>query len=199
MRIEVALIKEAMTYNPDTGEFRWLERPRRHFESDKEFRRWNARYSGRLAGGLNVRGYHKITLFNLRLAAHQLAWAMHYGVWPRFELDHIDHDRANNRIANLRDVPHSENSQNMPRSSSNNTGCVGVYRQPNPRLFRACIRVNRKLIHLGTYPTFEDAVAARKHAENVHNFHPNHGTSKSDLNQYGSRAKALEAKQRKGF
>jgi hypothetical protein len=91
---------------------------------------------------------------------------MYYGSDPVDQLDHIDCDRSNNRIANLRDATPSQNHANTKRSSTNTSGFKGVSANgssgKNP--WTACIRINKKSTHLGCYKTKEEAALAYEKA-----------------------------------
>jgi hypothetical protein len=100
---------------------------------------------------------------------------MKTGKWPDTEIDHINGNRADNRFENLRQVSHQENGKNTKRYASNRSGFAGVGRTTNPSKWRARIRVNGKLVHLGVFDSAEDARTARKAAEKQFGFHENHG------------------------
>jgi HNH endonuclease len=96
------------------------------------------------------------------------------GEWPD-ETDHIDHDRANNRWVNLRDVSRQINMQNSSMRSDNSTGRTGVSWATREKTWFAHIMVNQKYIHLGFFDDFNAACAAREDAEHLYGFHKNHG------------------------
>jgi hypothetical protein len=98
---------------------------------------------------------------------------MHYGVWPTQLIDHINGDRADNRIVNLRQTTQSENMRNRRKSTNNTSGYVGVYKVGAK--WRARISVDSKNMNLGIYDTIEQAVQARKQAEIDYGYHENHG------------------------
>jgi hypothetical protein len=105
-----------------------------------------------------------------------------YGMEPN-EVDHINGDTGDNRLANLRSVDHAINGRNARLSSSNRSGCAGVRWHPPSNKWESRIGVNHKLISLGCHDTFEGAVQARKAAEEQYGFHRNHGrrTGKRDV------------------
>jgi hypothetical protein len=161
-----------MRYDPETGKLYWLERPRVFFKSDKDHKRWNTRYAGNEAFSPNNNGYLDGMIFRRMYRAHQVAWALHYGEWPKDQIDHINGDRSDNRITNLRVVSRSENCRNTKLRSNSKTGVLGVYRHKHR--WRATIYDGGSR-HIGLFDTFEDAVAARKAAERELGYHPNHG------------------------
>lgn len=139
--------RELLAYNPETGELTW------------RVRRGGKGRLGSIAGHAKADGYRRIIIDGRQYRAHRVAWLIFYGSWPRDCIDHIDGDTNNNRIANLRDVTHAENLQNLRRPlSGNSTGLLGVY--PEGDKFRAKIVINRRNKYLGTFSTPEAAHAA---------------------------------------
>ena len=98
--------------------------------------------------------------------AHRIAWALHYGEWPNKSLDHIDGDRTNNRINNLREANSSQNTINSKVRSDNTTGARGVGK--NQYGWVAQIQSDGKRHYLGFFKTKAEAVAARAEAEVKH-------------------------------
>lgn len=138
-----ALIK----YDPDTGLFTWRN-------SQGKAR------AGSEVGSIQA-GYRKATIDKEQIKLHRLAWFMSYGTWPEGQIDHIDGDKLNNRIANLRDVSMSVNMQNrysIKRKDSDMP--YGVSRLKKSGKFVANIRV-------GTYDTAEEAEAAFMRAKRL--------------------------------
>ena len=96
-----------------------------------------------------------------RFLAHRLAWFYVHRVWPIAQIDHKNVDNSDNRIANLREATQSQNQANKPLNQKvSGTGFKGVSLYKKTGMFFARIRVNRKLIHLGSFDRAEDAHAA---------------------------------------
>jgi hypothetical protein len=91
-----------------------------------------------------------------------------HGVWPEDQIDHINRDRADNRIENLREVTNKQNQQNRSTNSDNTSGHTGVSWYKPYSKWRAQIKHNHKVIHLGYFTNIEDAIAARKAAEKLY-------------------------------
>jgi len=89
------------------------------------------------------------------------------------EVDHINHNKSDNRWDNLRAVSHIENGRNQSKHTTNTSGYTGVYKVKCKYMAR--IYVDGKYKNLGTYDDIEDARDARIYAEYYYNFHDNHG------------------------
>ena len=124
--------------------------------------------AGDVAGCPDGHGYLRIMVCSRLHQAHRLAWLYVYGTWPKDQLDHINRNPSDNRIANLRDVSHKQNGQNASKPSNNTSGHPGVYWHKRDSKWVACIKHNYKHIHLGYFTDIEAAVAARKAAEKLY-------------------------------
>lgn len=131
-------VSELLSYNPETGTFCKLS-------------------SGKNVGCKNKDGYVLITIDGRLYRAHRVAWLLVHGEWPQGVLDHINRDRADNRIYNLRDSTRSENTQNstVVRAAC---GLRGVSR--NGKRWRSAIALDGVDYYLGTFDTPEEAHAA---------------------------------------
>lgn len=106
-------MKDRLSYDRETGGFFWRKRS-------------GSQCAGNKAGTVSADGYVKIKITGKMFMAHRLAWLFTYGDWPRGEIDHINGDRADNRISNLRDVSRSANQRNAKRRRDNTSGITGV-------------------------------------------------------------------------
>lgn len=100
------------------------------FEESTGFLRWRGYANrmarpGSIAGSVSNLGYVKIKINRRLYAAHRLVWFYVKGVWPNGELDHINGNRSDNRIENLREATRSENCGNS-KHKGNATGFKGV-------------------------------------------------------------------------
>lgn len=129
---------------------------------------------GDLATYAHSAGYLQVSLGRQEYLAHRIIWMMKTGSWP-LQVDHEDHDRTNNKWLNLREVPSRQNQMNMSHKKSNSSGTTGVRVLPSGK-FCAYIMIHRKQISLGSYDDLDEAVAARKQAEQRYGFHVNHGS-----------------------
>lgn len=174
--LPVETLRQLLTCNPDTGELFWRARTKEMFPTARAANSWNTRYGGKRAfTSKDAHGYFQGELFNVAFKAHRVVWALVHGEWPVDQLDHINGDRADNRIANLRVVSGSENMRNARAPLTNTSGQVGVYWYKQYQKWSASIRTHDRKHFLGYFASFDDAVSARKTAEREHGFHPNHG------------------------
>jgi len=122
-----------------------------------------------------ISGYLIIKIDDICYYGHRLAWAIYYQENPPLMLDHIDGDKVNNRITNLRFANHTINGKNQKLSTKNRTGYMGVSYAGYGEKAIATIRANGQDIHLGTFDTLQDAHLAYQEAANDAGFHNNHG------------------------
>jgi hypothetical protein len=141
----------------------WLTVLQAHFEYDPETGRFarDGKPSGSNIGG----GYVRLRFGGEGIAAHRAAFLVTHGSIPDgMDIDHVNGDPSDNRIANLRPLSRSENNQNrLVAAKSNKLGVLGVYRKRNG--YRAEIMVNGKSRCLGTFTTVKDAEAAYRAAK----------------------------------
>jgi len=140
-----------LSYAPDTGEFVWTKSLSRV-------------PSGHRAGMVDKHGYWRISFRNRQYQAHRLAWLFVYGEWPPIFIDHINGVRDDCRLVNLRLANRSENARNSKgRVRSVPKGVV-----IDQNRYAASIKVDKRTIYLGRFPTAEDAHAAYRAAAVVH-------------------------------
>ena len=111
---------------------------------------------GQEVGYLTKIGYRQITLFYKPYYSHRIIYLMHNGHLPE-QVDHINGDRSDNRIENLRECTNSQNSRNRGSSRNNTSGYKGVSFSKNNKKWIAQITFNRRLIYLGYTDTKEEA------------------------------------------
>ena len=128
--------------------------------------------AGQVTGTLHHKGYIHISINGKKYLAHRLAMLFMTGSIPAL-VDHKNQVKDDNRWDNLRAVNNTESEKNKPLRKDNKSGVVGVYLVDGK--YKASIRLNKKLLHLGTFHTFEEACAVRKEAEASNGFHANHG------------------------
>lgn len=142
---------------------------------DKETGEFFGRNQTAPVGRMHNKGYWRITHSNKCYLAHRLAWFFCNGKWPK-EIDHIDNNKLNNAISNLREVTHQLNQLNMPIRSNNTSGVKGVNWDKNRKRWRARVIINGKYFTAGHFKDLADAeVAIRALRERVHGEFTNHG------------------------
>lgn len=157
--LTVALLRERLQYDTETGALMWRVRPNGRVPANTQ------------AGCIASTGYRVVRLGGRQWRAHRLVWLLVHGIEPVGDLDHIDGDRLNNRIQNLRESNDLANAQNRRRANRNSTtGLLGVSAPACKPVFHAAIRATGKKIHLGTYPTADEAHDAYLKAKR--RFHP---------------------------
>lgn len=177
--IPIETLRQLFDCDFTNGNLVWKRRPQEMFSSKKHCNIWNARFVGKRAFTYKRDdGYFTGAIFNKPYRAHRIVFAMYHGVWPKHEIDHINHDRADNCIANLREVTRQENTKNASIPKDNSSGVIGVWRHVENKKWVAEIKHNKTKICLGHYAMKEDAIAARKAAEVKYGFHQNHGLAK---------------------
>lgn len=127
---------------------------------------------GDLAGSIRADGYRGMSYFGREYLCHRVAWRLYYGKWPAKELDHINGNKLDNRIDNLREVTRGQNMQNiLTPNKSNKLGVKGVYQ--NKLKFVACIKYNNNVHYLGSFSTVEEASAAYQAAKSMYHIKSN--------------------------
>ena len=159
-------LKKFLSYDKSTGLFIWKTTTA------------NRVRIGDVAGSIYKNGYVYIAINGKRYKAHRLAWLYITGEMPQKHIDHKNHNRADNRFKNLRDIMQKENNKNQSKSKRNTSGVVGVSWCNTFKRWRATISVDDNKKSLGTFTEFSDAVNARKNAEVLYGYHENHGKGK---------------------
>lgn len=152
-------LRELLSYDPNTGVF------------IRKVRTAKMTQIGDIAGSKNKAGYIQICLEGSRFLGHRLAWFYVHGEWPKDYIDHINGDRSDNRICNLRDASPTVNAQNLQCAKPiSKTGLLGASYCKITRKFKAQIRINGKQKYIGVYASAEEAHAAYIDFKRLH--HP---------------------------
>lgn len=162
----IEVLRELLRYDAETGSLTWIGPKSAN----------NQRKPGDPQGTPEKTGYLHIRLgegyFGKRnIYSHRVAWALHHGVWPTRFIDHINGDKTDNRISNLREATKRQNKYNSKVRADSTVGLKGVCRRPNCRTkpFVAQIVVNGQKHALGF---FETAAAAHEaYREAAHKLH----------------------------
>jgi hypothetical protein len=146
------LIKR-LKYSLVSGIFTWNEREVLTIQ-DKT---WNKKHAGKVTGYIRHNGYKVINLEGREYTCSRLAWFYIYKKWPTLEIDHINCDKLDNRISNLREASRSENAINKTTQSNNTTGYKGVWKRKNLNSWVAEIGKDGKRIKLGSFASPQEA------------------------------------------
>ena len=173
--IEIDTLKKLLSYDAETGVLIWRERCEAIHKHKPSRCSFNKRFAGKVAfTARDADGYFFGAIFSQLYKAHRVAYAIHFGEWPRGCIDHINGIKTDNRADNLRVVDRATNNRNRPTQKNNTSGATGVSQTPQGK-WRAVIKINKKTQSLGVFLAKEDAISARKKAEISLGFHPNHG------------------------
>jgi hypothetical protein len=160
-------LRQLVDYDPDLGTLTWKPR-----DGNACF---NSKLAGKPAFAQPSDGYLIGRLGGKNYKSHRVAWAIFHGTWPDGQIDHINGDRSDNRIANLRCVANAVNSKNQKKRSTNKSGepCVNWFARDQKWWVKITADGHQK--HIGYFDTIRDAVSARNAAWKEHGFHENHG------------------------
>lgn len=156
-------MRKVIAYDPGSGEFTWLVNLRGHVKA------------GAKAGSVDGQGYIHIGFEGRKYKAHRVAWLLHNGEWPEFEIDHINRRRTDNRIVNLRCCTRAINMQNKSKQRVNSgifqSKYVGVTWSSYSNKWLARITVGGKCKYLGVFENEDDAHRAYvKKKDEIHDF-----------------------------
>jgi hypothetical protein len=172
------VLKELLYYDKTTGNLYWKSRNESWFKSYGDFVRWNARLAFKPAFySVDKDGYRQGRVLGTTYQTHRIIWFMTYGSWPN-NIDHINGDKSDNRLENLRSVDTSENNKNKRPYRNNTTGRIGVYLNKTNNKWKVSIGSKQTYKFLGYYDDWDEACRVRTEAETTFNYHPNHGKNK---------------------
>lgn len=160
IELPISVLREHIRYDAETGSLIRIKAPR-HKQS-----------LGKKCDTLQPNGYLAVWLKNKKIMAHRVCWALHYGSWPKGQIDHVNGVRHDNRIENLRDSTPSQNGQNQSITARCVSGFKGARPKPSGR-YEAQIGHQGRRIYIGTYDTPQEAHAAYLTAKSkLHTFAP---------------------------
>lgn len=154
-------LHEFVTCDLTTGTFIYRVRTRRHKPGDA------------LKPSINKNGYAVTQINGTLHYVHRLVWLYAHGEWPSKQIDHINRNRSDNRLENLRLATSVEQGQNTGIPKNNTSGYKGVWFHKPTERYVAEIKHRRKKHHLGYFNTVEEAATAYQKAKaKIHTFHP---------------------------
>lgn len=128
VKVSIKLLRDLLSYDPDTGEFVWLKIKNHQSKDGKP-------------GRVNGHGYREIRVQGNLYKASQLAWALHFGRWPKNDVDHKNRIRGDDRIKNLRSATKGQNALNKKPRTVTTSKFKGVSMD---RTGRYCSRITIK-------------------------------------------------------
>lgn len=157
--MDINTLKSLLSYDKEIGIFTWKV-PRRNIRV------------GDVAGCVNAKGYRYIGVKEKLYRSNRLVWFYCYGEWPEFQVDHINGDRLDDRIENLRDVPAQGNQQNRRNGNKNSSSkMLGVSWNKLSSKWRAQISIGKTTRHIGMFDSEKDAHSAYMEAKkSIHRF-----------------------------
>lgn len=158
-------LQKLLRYDAETGKLFWKTRCVGAFPDSRAAKSWNTRYAGKEAfTACNNYGYLVGNVNYVLCLASRVAWAITYGRWPRHDIDHINGNRSDNRLKNLREATRSDNLCNRGPQSNNTSGHKGVYWSKRAGRWEASIGKEGCVKYLGRFESLVDAEAAYRAA-----------------------------------
>lgn len=174
-RLRLDLLPDHFECDIDSGEIRRKLMPRSEFSTERGYKIHKSKYAGSIATRITPFGYLRVNYKGRDIMAHKIVWFFAYGVWPEFEIDHINHNRSDNRIENLRKSSYKENNKNKSKYKNNTSGTTGVVWHKKKKRWIATIFTDGKRTEIGSFVDKQEAIKARKRKQKELGFHKNHG------------------------
>lgn len=173
-RLTYERVRELFDYDPETGKL------------TNKTSRGRAKI-GAESGSFDGLGYRQILVDYKQFMVHRVIWLWWYGYTPENYIDHVNGEKADNRIENLREVSHSCNLRNAPQYKSNTSGVKGVCFDTSRKKWLASINLNGRNLSVGRFTSFIEAVCHRYAAEQCINWEVCEGNSsaKKELMKVG--------------
>lgn len=162
-RVPLRKAKEAkLTYEKASRRF-YVEDGELRYKEVPSGRGFQSLTVGGLVGTIGAGGYKTVSYNNVNYLVHRVIWLLVKGVWPADQLDHVDKNRLNNRVENLREASNRSNHHNR---TDNTTGFVGVTYDKSRGKYIAGYRVGYTRVNVGRFDTAELAYRAKlRHME----------------------------------
>jgi len=161
-------LRQLLRYEPETGKLFWLARDVNQHE-DAVAKMWNTQHAGSQTFLSIKNGYHCGTVLKKSYYAHRVIWAMQTGAWPENQIDHINMDKLDNRLCNLRPASAFENMRNQKGSTLGVSKYKGVSWDKRGKKWRADIGHKRQIFYLGLFD--DENTAAQAYNAAAFKFH----------------------------
>ena len=174
------MLRKLLRYEHETGRLFWRERTPDMFSdgghtAEHNCAAWNSKNANSEAFATDCDGYRTGKISGANYKSHRVIWAMEASKWPDGDIDHINHNRADNRWKNLRESTRLENLRNQSLRSDNTSGHLGVCWSAANGKWMAQIKADGKQQYLGLFTDITEAILARAAADIKYGFHANHG------------------------
>lgn len=176
MRNDYAYLSECFEYEAGTGLLMWRRRPRAHFLTAQGWACFNTREAGTSAGRMQPTGYSALRMDRKLYYAHRIAWILgnKQSIPQGFIIDHIDGDKTNNRLSNLRLATKAQNGQNS-RQRKSRSGEKGIFFDKNRGTYFVYVTANGRRQSRRCRSLDEARSVAREMREAAHGGFSNHG------------------------
>ena len=154
------ILRQLLRYEPETDKLFWLPPLRHMFATQRGYAISVARRCGKEAFTTINHGYKTAAISGTTLYAHRVIWALNHGEWPDRDIDHINGEKTDNRLCNLRLATRAENLLNTGPRVTSRSGRKGVHWTEKGGKWVAQIRSGGKTRTLGRFTEIEDAAAA---------------------------------------
>jgi hypothetical protein len=167
VRVPHSFLSECFDYTKE-GVLLWKLRPKEHFKTLPAWKGWFTRCYNKPVGCIDLQGYYNFALhYNgkiQRLHVHRVIMSLYLGRdLERTEIvDHIDWDRTNNSLSNLRLVDHSVNAKNTSPRKNNTSGQKNIWWCKSKNKWQVSATRDKNKIHVGFYKNLCDAIAAQQ-------------------------------------
>lgn len=140
-------LNSVLRYDSESGHLYWKEDRGRH------------KVKGKIAGYAHCEGYVAVGLDGKRFLAHRVAWMLTYGTWPDEWIDHVNGNRSDNRLVNLRECSPSENNSNRKNGPGRDLP-KGVSFHRRTGKYQAHVRKSGRVVYSGLFASVEEAAVA---------------------------------------
>ena len=162
-KITQELARKLFRYDEETGILYHRNRDKSMFSNNAQYLNWNGRYPDTQVGSKTKTGYLCTRINKTDYYVHYMIWVYCHGDFSNMEIDHINRNRSDNRISNLRLCSPLQNAHNRSKHRRKD-GRKGIYKRNDCNTWRAIITVNGKTVNIGSYKTEQEAIDAYKKA-----------------------------------